>query len=354
MKSILLIEDNVEMRENIAEILELSDYLVVTAKNGKEGVQVAKEKAATLDLIICDIMMPELDGFGVLNILNRFPATASLPFIFLTAKAEKEDFRIGMNLGADDYLTKPFDDTALLDTIDRRLKKAELYRNQQPASTDQFDGFIDLARGEMQLKNLSKNRNAITFNKKETIFREGDSPSNLYYISEGKVKLVKMNDDGKEYITGLFKEGECFGFIPLLEDISYTETAQAIEKTTVQLIPKKDFLSLLNSNRDVAARFIKLLSNNIVEKEEKLLQLAYDSVRKRVAEGLLLYHGNYFSTEGTSGPFPVSREDLAKTVGTSTESVIRTLHDFKEEQLIEVAGRHITIKNQTQLANLRF
>jgi CheY-like chemotaxis protein len=97
MKKILLIEDNTEVRENTAEILELADYTVFTAANGKIGVELAKREMP--DLIICDIMMPELDGYGVLHVLSKNPATASIPFIFLTAKSEKDDFRKGMNLG---------------------------------------------------------------------------------------------------------------------------------------------------------------------------------------------------------------------------------------------------------------
>ena len=106
MKKILVIEDNGEVRENLEEILELSGYDVLTAEDGKVGV----EKALTdpPDLILCDVMMPHLDGFGVLNILSKKSSTANVPFIFLTAKAEKSDFRRGMNLGADDYITKPF------------------------------------------------------------------------------------------------------------------------------------------------------------------------------------------------------------------------------------------------------
>jgi DNA-binding response OmpR family regulator len=105
MKRILLIEDNPEVRENLCEILELSGYAVEQADNGKVGV----EKALTSppDLILCDVMMPELDGFGVLQILSKKSATTGVPFIFLTAKTEREDLRRGMNLGADDYLTKP-------------------------------------------------------------------------------------------------------------------------------------------------------------------------------------------------------------------------------------------------------
>ncbi len=104
-KKILIIEDNEDIRENLAEILELAGYESFTAENGKIGVEIAEKLMP--DLILCDVMMPVLDGFGVLSILNKKPQTADIPFIFLTAKAEKADFRYGMNLGADDYITKP-------------------------------------------------------------------------------------------------------------------------------------------------------------------------------------------------------------------------------------------------------
>ena len=105
MKKILLIEDNPEMRENTAEILEFAGYQVSAAVNGREGIQKAREENP--DLILCDIMMPEMDGYAVLFLLNKDPKTAGVPFIFLTAKADKSEMRKGMNLGADDYLTKP-------------------------------------------------------------------------------------------------------------------------------------------------------------------------------------------------------------------------------------------------------
>jgi CheY-like chemotaxis protein len=126
MKKILVIEDNTEVRENLLEILELSGYEALGAENGKTGVQIAQNEAP--DLILCDIMMPELDGYGVLHILSRQAKTADIPFIFLTAKAEKEDFRRGMALGADDYITKPFDNMALLQTVEARLAKSARLR----------------------------------------------------------------------------------------------------------------------------------------------------------------------------------------------------------------------------------
>lgn len=121
MTTILAIEDESTIRENIKEILELEDFDVLTAANGKIGVQLAQQHHP--DLIICDVMMPELDGYDVLVALRQDPSTLKIPFIFLSAKATKADFRKGMSLGADDYLTKPFAPKELLEAISTRLEK---------------------------------------------------------------------------------------------------------------------------------------------------------------------------------------------------------------------------------------
>ncbi|WP_310482120.1 anti-sigma factor antagonist [Chamaesiphon sp. VAR_48_metabat_403] len=121
MTTILAIEDETGIRENIQEILELEGFDVLTAENGKIGVQLAQEHHP--DLIICDVMMPELDGYDVLIALRQDPSTIKIPFIFLSAKAAKDDFRKGMSLGADDYLTKPFTPRDLREAISVRLEK---------------------------------------------------------------------------------------------------------------------------------------------------------------------------------------------------------------------------------------
>ena len=121
MKKILVIEDEPAVRANILELLELEDFYGIGAENGLIGIVWALEHLP--DLIICDVMMPELDGYGVLTTLREEPLTATIPFIFLTAKADKTDLRQGMELGADDYLTKPFTDTELLKAIAARFEK---------------------------------------------------------------------------------------------------------------------------------------------------------------------------------------------------------------------------------------
>ena len=122
MKTILIIEDEPEMRRNLATILRLEKYNPLTAENGREGLEIARKE--TPDLILCDVMMPELDGYGVLKELRATASTEATPFIFLTARGEKPDVRAGMNLGADDYLTKPVAKSDLLSAIRTRIERA--------------------------------------------------------------------------------------------------------------------------------------------------------------------------------------------------------------------------------------
>src|SRR5580765_7036242 len=119
---ILVIEDEPEMLYNLVSILRLEKFEPIAAENGRAGVAAARREKP--DLILCDVMMPELDGYGVLAALRADPATAAIPFIFLTAKGEKPDIRTGMNLGADDYLTKPVAKADLLQAIRSRLERA--------------------------------------------------------------------------------------------------------------------------------------------------------------------------------------------------------------------------------------
>lgn len=123
MKRILVIEDEPVMRTNLRDILELEHFQPLLASNGREGVTAAK--LSVPDLILCDVLMPEMDGYETLSALRADTATARIPFIFLTAKGERADVRAGMNLGADDYLIKPVRVEELLDAISARLERAQ-------------------------------------------------------------------------------------------------------------------------------------------------------------------------------------------------------------------------------------
>ncbi|MGM9510538.1 response regulator [Larkinella sp. GY13] len=331
MKTILLIEDNDAIRENTAEILELAGYAVQTAENGKVGV----EKALTdkPDLVICDIMMPVLDGYGVLHIFNKNPQLAGVPFIFLTAKTERTEFRKGMELGADDYLTKPFDESELLSAIEGRLNR---FRNVGPTYNLQQDGldqFLNDARHTGNLESLSVDRKAHPMRKKQFVYTEGDTPTRLYFLKSGKVKTVRTNTDGKEFITGLYHSGDFFGYLALLENRDYGDSAVTLEDSELIYIPKEDFQQLLLANSTVSGQFIKMLAGHVGEREEQLLHMAYNSIRRRVADALLnLYR------QDPEGVIQLSRDNLAAIVGTATETLIRTLSEFRQDGLLEIAS----------------
>jgi DNA-binding response OmpR family regulator len=350
MKKILLIEDNDDIRNNTAEILSLSGYEVIAADNGKKGIEKAIEHSP--DLIICDIMMPMLDGYGVLHAINKNEAIKNVPFIFLTARAERSDFRKGMELGADDYLTKPFDGTELLKAVDSRLKKFELLKADLPPGIEGIQRFMQESLGRSVFDSLTEGRDTNTYKKKQTIYNEGHHPNRLFYIVKGKVKTYRSNDDGKELVTDLYKDGDFFGHIALLEQITYKDTAETLEDTELATIPKEEFNNLLNNNREVAQKFIRMLARNVSEKENQLLGLAYNSLRKKVAQALLMLQKKYKAPGEKSFSIDISREGLATIAGTATESLIRTLSDFKTEKLVEILNGFISIVDEKRLENL--
>jgi DNA-binding response OmpR family regulator len=347
-KTILVIEDNNDIRENTAEILELAGYNTFTAENGKKAVEIALKELPSL--IVCDIMMPELDGYGVLHLLKKNKLTENIPFIFLTAKTERADMRKGMEMGADDYITKPFDDIELLNAIEMRLRKFEVLQNQYPTTSQGITNFLsDIKNAGAQ--NLSDNYEIESYHKKQNLYTEGKRPRLLFYLIKGKVKVYKTNEDGKEYISDLFNAGDFIGYNALIQEVNYEDSAMVLEDAEVLQISREDFFNMIHTDMNIASAFIRIMSNNVKEKEERLLNLAYASLRKRIAKALLEIQSK-FGQENPDEFISISREDIARYVGTATESLIRTLSDFKSEKLIEINGTKIFIKNSDKLKNL--
>ncbi len=343
MQHILVIDDVAEHRDNLSEILTLNGYQVSTAENGKIGVE--KALKGKPDLIICDVMMPGLDGFGVLQILGTNHKTSDIPFLYLSAKTEKDDFRRGMTLGADDYIMKPFDVTFLLQTIERRLHKSKRL-HQASAQNGSFEGFVNEAKAIELLHNLSDSRELRHYQKKDVLFKEGDHPRYLYYLEKGAVKLFKSNELGQEFIVRIAGPGDFLGYISLHKNDLYTESATALEPSDIRLIPQDDFHTLVLGNRDVTARFIKMLSKHIAEQEQMLLDLAYNSVRKRVASALVHLHD-----QGKSD-IHFQRDDLAAVVGTAKETLVRTLSGFKTEGLVDINDGKIVLLKPEKLRTM--
>lgn len=346
MKTVLIIEDNDDIRESTTEILELAGYRVYGAPEGKSGVDLALKHQP--DIILCDIMMPNLDGYGVLFLLGKHQETASIPFIFLTAKAERADMRKAMEMGADDYLTKPFDDIELLNAIETRLKKKEKNDNKQLKHFFNEQDQKNLLNN-LQLKGRSKN-----YKKKQTVYQEGDNPLYIYRVKSGKVKSYLFYHDGRELSTNIFTVGDYFGYEALLAHEKYADNTQAIEDSELNLINKDMFFELLYQNQPIAQKFIALLSENIRDKDEQLLRLAYHSVRKRIADALVGVAKKFMNDHQMDECLiRISRDDLAAMAGTANETISRTLADFRDEKLLSKEGNAIRIHSIQKLSNIK-
>lgn len=346
MKKVLIIEDNDDIRESTSEILELAGYQVLSAPEGKPGVDLALQHRP--DIILCDIMMPNLDGYGVLFLLGKHAETAEIPFIFLTAKAERADMRKAMEMGADDYLTKPFDDMELLNAIETRLKKKEksiINSASQQLSVEEQNQLLN----NLQLTGRSKK-----YKKKQHIYEEGDTPIFVYQVKSGRVRSYLFYHDGRELSTNIYTAGDYFGYEALLAHEKYSDNAQTIEDSELCLINKDSFFELLYQNPTIAQKFIALLSDNIRIKEEQLLRLAYHSVRKRVADALVVVAKKFMENkDGDACTVRISRDDLAAMAGTANETISRTLADFKDEKLLSKDGNAIVIHSIQKLSNIK-
>jgi CRP-like cAMP-binding protein len=241
-----------------------------------------------------------------------------------------------MELGADDYITKPFSGTELLNAVDSRLKKVELLKQELSPDMEGLKYLMQTSIGKDHLKLLAEDRSINKYKKKEIIYSEGNHPSRLYYVLKGKVKTYKSNDYGKELVTEIFSTGDFLGYVAMLEGTVYKDSAAALEETELAIIPWEDFDRLVNNNKEVAQKFIRLLAKNISERENQLVNIAYNSLRKKVADALLMLYKKYHPTTEDTNAMIISRGSLATIAGTAKESLIRTLSDFRNEKLIDI------------------
>nr|WP_242692148.1 Crp/Fnr family transcriptional regulator [Aridibaculum aurantiacum] len=201
------------------------------------------------------------------------------------------------------------------------------------------------------LKNFTSHREIQKCKKKQQVYLEGNRPAKLFYIKKGKVKTFKTNEEGKELVIGLYKEGDFLGYRALLENSKYKETAEAMEDTELAIIPRHEFEVLISGDHAFSTCFIKMMATYISETEDHLAGLAYNSLRKKVAEALIMLQKKY-KNGNENYRINLTRDNLASIAGTATESLIRTLGDFKSEHLIEIEGGAITIINEKKLENL--
>ncbi len=340
MKKILLIENNETLRDNTVELLRMYDYEVLTAKDGKEGVSMALMHKP--DLIICDIMMPVLDGFGVLHILRKNTASREIPFIFITGKAERGDIRKGMDLGGDDYITKPFAGEELLSSIEMRLAKSSYAENQ-----DQVSPCIHVK--ETMIHSLIAGGDIRAYQNRQVIYSDGSYSRAAYYVKKGKVKRVKYND-GKELVVGLYKEGDIFGHIAILRKTTQNETAITMDESEIIVIQRPVFEKFFLHNSQLLHPLACMLAENLAEQEQRLVHLAYNSLRKKVAKALIMLFEKYGA--GDAALINTGRETLANIAGTAKESLARVLGEFRGEKLINIKNGIIILLNEQKLRNL--
>lgn len=351
MKKILLIEDDTALREGTAELLELANYKVLTAPDGEKGVLMAK--ASHPDVIICDIMMPKLDGYGVLKALSGDNKTNTIPFIFLSAKTEHRDIRLGMEMGADDYLTKPFEESELIGAIESRIAKANILKEAQQNMIDLDAGIDQRVRNIHQLKNfIDDNGEEFRFQLGDTIYREGDNSNLVYLVIEGNAKTHKLDEQGKELITGIYRSDDFFGFTSFTKNIPYQEYATAMEDSVLIGLHKDQLKMVLEQNSELVLELLQLLSEDLTQVKDQLLQMAYGSVRKKTASTLLKFAEKL--QEDEAGNIHVLRSDLASVAGMATETLIRTLSNFKKEGIIEIKDRDIKILDMDRLKRIPY
>lgn len=350
MITILLIEDDSVLRENTAELLELSNYKVITASNGKIGVEMAKKNLP--DIIVCDIMMPELDGYGALKILSKNKLTKYIPFIFLSAKTEHKDVRMGMNMGADDYITKPFTEDELLSAIESRLAKIAILKDLQlKSNTTISEEDPNELKTLNDLKNFfDDNGTLFKFEKDGIIYREGDHSNYIYLINKGTVKCHQIDEQGKELVTSLFKEDDLFGYTSFMNNQPHREIATAIENVELAGLSTIEFNQILDENHKVALELIQLLSDDLLGIKNQLLEMAYGSVNKKTATTILKFAEKI--NRKPEDPISISRSDLASVAGIATETLIRTLTDFKKQGIIKADGRNIKVIDLEKLKTM--
>lgn len=208
--------------------------------------------------------------------------------------------------------------------------------------------------GIEDLEKLSVQHGMTLCRKNENVYKECSYPKGIYYVEKGKVKTYKTHEQGKEFVTGLHREGDFFGYTALMGERQYADSAMTLEDSKICFIYKEDFFELVSKNSEVAHKFNKMLLDNLQEKEEQLIKLAYNSVRKRVADALVTL-SNRYKKDGEQFSMNISRQDLASIVGIAPETTCRTLSDFKEEGLIaiKVKGGTIAVIQYNRLAQMR-
>jgi CheY-like chemotaxis protein len=317
MTDILVIEDDELVRESVLAVLESKGFRVLSAENGLIGIQMAEVHLP--DLILCDILMPGLDGYEVLSALSSNPETQGIPFIFLTAKVEKANWRKAMKMGADDYLTKPFTTEELLEAIAGRFKRQMLLKTSR-ASKRKLSAGVE--------------RPTFRFATNQDIPLQQDS---FWQVRHGLVKLNALLTEGEEIVIGWAIAPMIFGTSTMLPVVHFE--AKAIGK--VELV-QYSAQEVTNS-----PQLVKALLPRIHQSDALLAVCGQRRADDRL-KGLLLLLKKELgepTAEGTRLKVRFTHQELASTIGTARATVTLLLNEFKQNGWIAVEhDHHLRIK----------
>lgn len=333
MNNILIIENDLDLLGKYSDVLKNSGYEVTAAFNSEIGINLALSTLPSL--ILCNTVLSNIDGFGVLSILSKNPSTTKIPFVFLNALSTPDIVKKGIACGADDFVTKPFQGDQLVRSVEGRINK----NNNHPHNGTGLEKLFDLI-SQCKIRHIKK---------KQTLYYESDHSQWLYLLIEGCIKTLKLTDDGRQMITGLYKANSFIGLDTLLLDDPWLESAEATQDSSLYLISKSAIIDLLNEHVGLNQHFIKILSANLREKKDQLVELAYESVRKRLTQVLVRLNKNAVPID----QIDICRDELAGLAGIATETVSRILTDFRERGLIERNGSQIHIMDLGGLIKMK-
>ena len=337
MKNILIIENDPELLSQYVDTLKNYGYEVIPALNSNIGIDFAFNKLP--DLILCNTNLTDTDGFEILSILVSNAKTTKIPFIFLNQEANQEIVKKGIDYGADDFITRPFHSNQLIRCVENRINKLKNHNMAILPFGNTNDNNIQNGQSVEELLELISESKIRHVKKKQTLYYEGDYSQWLYLLVEGCIKTFKLTNDGRQLITGLYKPNSFIGLETLFLDTALTEIAEATVNSSLYFIPKSAILDLLEVHVDLNQQFLKILSISMQEKQNQLVELAYESVRKRLAQVLIRLSKDVVPID----QIEVSRDELAGLAGIANETVSRILTDFKECGLIERNGSLIHI-----------
>jgi len=337
---ILLIANREDMRQRIPDMLRLSGYEVTVVEDGISGLSCLDGKLP--DLVICDADMP---APGVLVFLRELRRKAGLlPVIVFGKLPAKEDVRNVMTAGADDCLPEPFEVLDLLRSVDACLSRKEriCHRVEKPS---------EAAFDQQTLMRTYGERDVVVLKRKQLVYVEGQRALCVWLVVSGRIKTYRINEEGKELITSIYGSGELLGCPEVMESACYRDNARVLEDAGLVAIPRQEFMEELRGNSSMTLWILQTMAHRSAMRDQGLVNLSYNSLRKRVANGLLELAAIYRES-GDHAAIVISRENLAGIVGAAPESLTRTLSDFKKEKLISVEEGRILLLDEKGLKDM--